>query len=100
MRCAKIPAIFSIVTGVGCVVIRKCILMALDSRFTFCENNAFLTMHSFFVLFSFQFHEAPIMISLKIFELWINIRFVSRVCSPMLSISKLSYQIKNANFSV
>jgi len=77
---------FSIVTDVGFVVIRKRALMTLYSPFTFCEKNAFLTMHSFLVLFSFQFHEAPTMIGLKIFELWINVRFVSRVCSPVLSI--------------
>ena len=39
-----------------------------DSRFTTCEKNAFLTMHSFLVLFSFQFHEAPTMIGLKIVQ--------------------------------
>jgi len=32
MHFVKIQAIFSIVTDVDCVVIRKCILMALDSR--------------------------------------------------------------------
>ena len=40
--------------------------------------NAVLTMHLFFVLFSFQFHEAPTLV-LKFLKQCVNVCFVSRV---------------------
>ena len=42
-------------------------------------SNALLTMHLFFVLFSFPFHEAPTTFGLKIFKQYINVCFVSIV---------------------
>ena len=60
------------------------------------EKNAFLTMHLFFMLFSLQFHEAPTMLVWNSFKQCINVRFMSIVNSPMLSISKLTYFKKHA----
>jgi len=52
-------------------------------------------MHLFFMLFSLQFHKSSTMFGLKMFQnisnQCINVRFVSIVYSPMLSISKLTY---------
>jgi len=53
MRFVKIPSVFSTVTNLGCVVIRKRRL-ARDSRITFCKKNVFMAMHLCFLLFSFQ----------------------------------------------
>jgi len=41
--------------------------MALDSRKIF-KKTQFLTMHSFFMLFSSQYHEASTMVGLKKFS--------------------------------
>jgi len=55
------------------------------------EKNVFLTMHLPFMLFSLQFHNSPQCLVWKCFKQCINVRFVNRVYSPMLSISKLTY---------
>jgi len=68
MRFVKIPAILPTVIDVGCI--RKRIFnAALDSRITFFQNNGFLTMHLFLMSFSLQFHEAPRMVGLKMFQI-------------------------------
>jgi len=71
--------------------------MALDSRERF-----FLTFLAFgfifFVLFSLQFHEASAMVGLKISKHCTNVRFVSIVKNPLLSIGKLTlFFSKNEN---
>ena len=56
-------------------------------------------MHLFFMLFDLQFHDAPTMSGSKCFKQCLtkcfkeclNVRFVSIVYSPMLSITKLIY---------
>jgi len=66
MRFVKISAILSTKTNLDCI--RKCIFNATNSRITFFDKNGFSTMHLFFVLFSLQFHEAPKMVGLKIYQ--------------------------------
>jgi len=81
MRFAKIPAIF-VNSDRSRDAFVNAYLIALDSRITFFKENSILTMHLFIMLFSLQFHEDPTMVGLK---------RVNIVCSPMLSISKLTY---------
>jgi len=65
MRFVKIPAILSTATDPGCIG------KLIPHGTGFSNNNFkkfFLTMHSSFVLFSLQFHEASTMVGLKMFE--------------------------------
>jgi len=82
----KIPAILTTVKYQGCVL--SAYTIALGSRITFFEKNAFLTLPLFFLLFSCRFHEAPTMLGFEIFKQCMNVCFVSTV---MLSMSKLNY---------
>jgi len=64
------------------------------------EKNFFLTMHLFFILFSLQFHEAPTVFGLKMFQTVNKCTFCEH---SLLSISKLTYfksKTINAVFNV
>ena len=102
--------LFLTVTDIGCAVIRECIFNDIHGiLITFCRKNVFLKIHLFFVnitlfsfqfnntviiiitLFPFQFHEVIKMLGLKIFQFKQCVSsFVSRVYSPMPSISKIA----------
>jgi len=54
--------------------------------------NAFLTMLLFFVLFSLQFHEAPTMVGLKMFQTVYKRTLCEHIVyNLVLSTSKLTY---------
>jgi len=62
MRFVKIPTTFSTEADL------RCIFNGTGFSNKNFENNVFLTMHLFFMSFPLQFHKAPTMFGLKMFQ--------------------------------